>query len=71
MFETMTRLFPLVSGQQPDILTRIHTARALHRSRRALGKLSAHQLADVGISETEARQEARRGSWDAPSNWKG
>ncbi|WP_299879737.1 DUF1127 domain-containing protein [uncultured Sulfitobacter sp.] len=69
MFGTLTRLFPLTSGIGPGLWARIQTARALYRSRRALGNLSAHELADIGISEADAQREARRTSWDAPANW--
>ncbi|WP_308419732.1 DUF1127 domain-containing protein [Cribrihabitans marinus] len=42
---------------------------ALWRSRRALDKLDARQLRDIGLSRDEARREARKPIWDAPDNW--
>lgn len=41
----------------------------LYRQRRALTRLDAAALADLGISRTEARQEARRPVWDVPCHW--
>ncbi|WP_420860935.1 DUF1127 domain-containing protein [Algirhabdus cladophorae] len=42
----------------------------LHRSRRALAQLDARQLADVGISEQNARAEAAQPVWNVPKNWR-
>ena len=42
----------------------------LWRTRRALAKLDAAGLADVGISEDAARREASLTFWDVPDNWK-
>jgi uncharacterized protein YjiS (DUF1127 family) len=44
---------------------------ALHRSRRALAKLSVEQLADIGITRQQAEDEAARPLWDAPAHWHG
>lgn len=41
-----------------------------HRTRRALRRLDARLLADIGLSETEAAHEARRRIWDAPDHWR-
>ena len=42
---------------------------ALGRSRKALTSLSENQLQDIGISRTQARKEAARPIWDAPTSW--
>ncbi|MEH6646031.1 DUF1127 domain-containing protein [Sulfitobacter sp.] len=42
---------------------------AIWRSRRALASLSENQLQDIGISRPEARTEAARPIWDAPTSW--
>ncbi|XDA97564.1 DUF1127 domain-containing protein [Sulfitobacter sp. LCG007] len=42
---------------------------SLSRSRTALGELDARMLDDIGVSEEEARREASRPFWDAPSAW--
>lgn len=41
-----------------------------HRTRRALRRLDARLLDDIGLSETEAACEARRRIWDAPDHWR-
>lgn len=41
----------------------------LRRQRAALTKLDARQLADIGVSEAEALQEAARPLWDVPRHW--
>lgn len=51
-------------------LKRIAKARALHRQRRQLALLDAARLEDIGLSQTEARREADRPFWDAPSYWR-
>ncbi|MDE4303202.1 DUF1127 domain-containing protein [Phaeobacter gallaeciensis] len=48
---------------------RIKGAFALTRQRRALAKLDAEALADIGISRDAAKEEARRPFWDAPDSW--
>jgi len=40
--------------------------RAAHRQRRALARLEAAALADIGITPAEARTEAARPVWDLP-----
>lgn len=42
---------------------------SLRRERQALGNLDAHLLRDIGITQDEARREARRPVWDAPGHW--
>lgn len=42
----------------------------LRRQRRALAKLDASQLADIGVSDAEAAQEAARPVWDVPQHWR-
>ena len=39
----------------------------VHRQRRALARLNAHALEDVGITRDEAMAEARRPFWDLPA----
>ncbi len=41
----------------------------LWQSRRALSRLSADQLRDVGIDQSAAAREARRAVWDVPATW--
>ncbi|WP_299862095.1 DUF1127 domain-containing protein [uncultured Roseobacter sp.] len=42
---------------------------ALWRSRRALARLDARALEDIGIDSEAAQREARRHLWDVPSTW--
>nr|WP_245544296.1 DUF1127 domain-containing protein [Oceanicola granulosus] len=42
---------------------------ALYRQRRALARLDARALADIGVSDLEARSEAQRPLWDVPTHW--
>lgn len=42
----------------------------LHRQRRSLGRLDAHRLRDIGLTETQARTEARKALWSAPAHWR-
>jgi uncharacterized protein YjiS (DUF1127 family) len=42
---------------------------ALARQRRALARMDAAQLRDLGISLDEARNEAARPVWDLPARW--
>lgn len=42
---------------------------SLYRQRRALARLDARDLEDIGISGKEAEKEARRGFWDVPDHW--
>ena len=44
-------------------------AYSLWRERRALSRLDAHLLRDIGKSPSEAAYEAARPFWDAPNRW--
>ncbi|MGJ8625788.1 MAG: DUF1127 domain-containing protein [Sulfitobacter sp.] len=50
-----------------DVIARAY---GLWCSRRALARLTAAQLQDVGVSPSEARNEANRPVWDVPANWR-
>lgn len=41
----------------------------LTQQRRALSKLDAAALSDIGLSQSAADREAARGFWDAPDHW--
>lgn len=68
MTASITR--PARQGSAADLLTRITHWLNVARSRRALAALDATQLEDLGISASEAREEAARPFWDAPSRWR-
>lgn len=46
------------------------TAISVWRSRRALARLDAHALADVGITAACAVKEAAKPIWDVPATWR-
>lgn len=41
----------------------------IRRERKALSALSDAQLDDIGLSHTQAQQEATKPIWDVPSHW--
>lgn len=41
----------------------------LWRERRALARLDAHALRDLGLEEGAAAAEAHRPVWDVPAHW--
>lgn len=41
----------------------------LWRTRRALARLDAHLLKDIGVTPEQARHEAEQTIWDVPANW--
>lgn len=51
------------------LLSRLLAWMALGRQRRRLALLDAHMLDDIGLTRDEARAEAARPVWDAPSHW--
>lgn len=55
--------------QRLSLLTRVQNAMALRRQRRALAQLDARALADVGITQSDAKTEAQRPVWDVPGHW--
>ncbi len=50
-------------------LARVRAATEVWRQRRALARLDADRLADIGLSEQDAHEEASRPIWDAPGHW--
>ncbi len=39
------------------------------RERKALSRLDRSVLSDIGLSESQARDEATRPLWDVPDHW--
>jgi uncharacterized protein YjiS (DUF1127 family) len=52
------------------LIRSITAALELWRQRRALARLDAHRLADLGLDAIEACCEAKRPIWDAPFHWR-
>lgn len=48
----------------------LFTLVALWQSRRALARLDASRLDDIGVSPETASHEAQRPFWDVPANWR-
>jgi len=53
------------------ILHRLVAAQCLHKQRQALVRLDDTLLRDIGVTRSEALQEANRQVWDAPRHWRG
>ncbi|MEM7318220.1 MAG: DUF1127 domain-containing protein [Pseudomonadota bacterium] len=54
-------------GSLISVLVRAHS---VWRQRRALSRLDAAALKDIGVTPEEAGIEARRSPWDAPETWR-
>ena len=68
---TASRALPHAGRSNPaSFFARLGTAFAVWRQRRALGNLPEHLRHDVGLTEAEAHQEARRYLWDVPNHWR-
>lgn len=50
-------------------LPRLAEVVALYRQRRALARLDASRLEDLGLSREEALREADKPIWDVPPHW--
>ena len=64
----------LTRKAQPFTLPRLIFRSLRHRldvwrTRRALARLDAHLLRDIGISREDARREAQMAVWDVPATW--
>ncbi|GHC13706.1 MULTISPECIES: DUF1127 domain-containing protein [Gemmobacter] len=55
--------------RQP-LLRRLFALALLSRQRRALARLDAALLKDIGLTQDEAAEEARRAIWDVPAHWR-
>lgn len=52
------------------LLRQVAAMRAARRQRRALARLDAAALSDIGITTAQARAEARRPAWDVTPSWR-
>lgn len=64
-----TGLAPSV-GRTQGPWSRLRAWSELVRQRRALARLDAERLQDLGLTEGEAQAEAGRPFWDAPRHWR-
>jgi uncharacterized protein YjiS (DUF1127 family) len=53
-----------------SVLTRIADMFAVYRQRRALARLDAHALEDLGLTSADVAREIRRPVWDVPGYWR-
>ncbi|MEQ3625151.1 MAG: DUF1127 domain-containing protein [Celeribacter sp.] len=56
-------------GPRVGFWQHLRVMQSLRRQRRALDRLDAAQLADIGLSRNVASREAGRHFWDLPQNW--
>lgn len=66
----LTRSRPLAARRPArSFLGTVLSLDAAWRSRRALGRLSAERLDDVGLCADDARAHAETPVWNAPAHW--
>jgi uncharacterized protein YjiS (DUF1127 family) len=56
-------------GTFADLIARLQLGLVARAQRKALARLDAAALADIGVSPAQAEIEAARPLWDVPSNW--
>jgi len=66
---TWTRALPAPGESPAGAQSHALGQKALSRSRRRLGEMDDHLLADVGLGRWQAGEEVRRPAWDAPAAW--
>ena len=66
---TLTITARPASRPVPGLVRRVAAAAALYHQRRALARLDARALRDIGVTTGAARAEAARPVWDMPANW--
>jgi uncharacterized protein YjiS (DUF1127 family) len=52
------------------VLRNLFVLHDIWKERRLLSVMDAHRLDDMGLSLTDAKEEARRAAWDAPERWR-
>lgn len=64
----MKALVTLIDTATPPALPTLPFGRwaAIARERRALGRLTAREMTDMGLDAAAVRREARRPFWDLP-----
>jgi len=61
---------PLLALRQGGAAANLADLIGLHLQRRALSRLDAPALRDIGVSREEAEAEAARPVWDVPAHWR-
>jgi uncharacterized protein YjiS (DUF1127 family) len=67
LIDHVSRQFRVVAAKPraASLTTRL----ALWKSRRALARMDADRLDDIGITQKAAHMEAEKGIWDVPESW--
>jgi len=65
-----TRAYSGQTTRNMGFFARLSLIHAAWRQRRALAALNDAALADIGVTRTQARAEARRPLWDVPQHWR-
>ncbi|WP_051588052.1 DUF1127 domain-containing protein [Actibacterium mucosum] len=65
-----THIAPFRHAKGFSFLRLLNRISAVSRQRRALAKLTDHELEDIGITRAQAEAEAKRPAWDAPHGWR-
>ena len=60
-----TSLRRATASTRPTLMQRL----AVWRTRRALSRLDAAGLADIGVTPARAEREAIKTVWDVPASW--
>ena len=54
----------------PRRLPSLRTLLSVWKSRRALARLDAHALDDIGVDANRAARESAKPIWDVPATWR-
>lgn len=57
------------SGRIVGLLAKFDLALTAHAHRMQLAELDETRLADIGVTQNEAKTEAARPFWDVPGHW--
>ena len=66
----MTRTFDMIRFVPLHRGLRLSTLLSVWRERQALAALGDDALRDIGLSRSEAAEEADRAPWDVPTHWR-
>ncbi|KIN61732.1 hypothetical protein Z945_2725 [Sulfitobacter noctilucae] len=58
-----------IGQSRPSLSVLLLSMHANWRSRRQLAQLDAHLRDDIGVTDSQAEQEAGRPVWDVPAHW--
>lgn len=69
MTSTFAQYFAL-PRPQADVVSQLRGVFATMKQRRDLAKLTATELADIGLTQADVEAEFARPVWNAPVHWK-